>query len=168
MNEAFFPEDEEIDTYVGVRINGGIAGDKAEVFYTDILRQYPFPVYGQERFLPEDLIWVKMSGPWKMVHINECVYISDYLEGGLTKSGRKMKLRSPRGMMARSWAYLEDPAVNLKTKVKMALLYNIYRRAVRKEDLMLEEKQRKHLGLTMMKIPGSVLYRVWKKKYDLT
>lgn len=166
VNEAFFPEDEKIDTYVGARINGGIAGDKAEVFYTDILRQYPFPVYGQERFLPEDLIWVKMSGPWKMVHINECVYISDYLEGGLTKSGRKMKLRSPRGMMARSWAYLEDPAVNLKTKAKMALLYNVYWEAVKKEKITQEECRRKHILITMCRIPGKLLYRKWIKQYS--
>ena len=78
-----------------------------------------------------------------MVHINECVYISDYLEGGLTKSGRRMKLRSPRGMMARSWVYLEDPAVNLKTKVKMALLYNVYREAAKTAELAEEERQRR-------------------------
>lgn len=166
VNEAFFPENEKVDTYVGARINGGIAGDKAEVFYTEILKQYPFPVFGQERFLPEDLVWVKMSGPWKMVHINECVYISDYLEGGLTKSGRKMKMRSPRGMMARSWVYLEDPDVNLKTKVKMALLYNVYLQAAPKEELTGEEYSRKHVLLTLCKIPGIMLYKRWKKQYS--
>ena len=165
VNEAFFPEDEKVDTYVGARINGGIGGDKAEVFYTDILKKYPFPVFGQERFLPEDLVWVKMSGPWKMVHINKCVYISDYLEGGLTKSGRRMKLRSPRGMMARSWAYLEDGTVNPKTKLKMALLYNVYRMAVKASELTAEEKARKHLLLTVCRIPGMILYGIWTRKY---
>lgn len=166
VNEAFFPENEKVDTYVNARINGNIGGDKAEVFYTEILKQYPFPVFGTERFLPEDLVWVQMSGPYKMVHINECVYISEYLEGGLTKSGRRMKLHSPRGMMARSWEYLKDPAVNFKTKVKMALLYDVYLHAVEWSQLIPEERERKHWLLTACRLPGSVIYQRWKKKYE--
>lgn len=166
VNEAFFPEDEKVDTYVNVRINGNIGGDKAEVFFTQVLKRYPFPVFGKERFLPEDLVWVEMSGPYKMVHINACIYISEYLEGGLTKSGRKMKLHSPRGMMARSWAYLEDPSVNFKTKLKMALLYDIYRQAAGASQLAQSEKARRHWLLTLCKLPGAILYQGWKRKYS--
>ena len=79
VNNAFFPEEEMRGTYVQIRINGGIGGDKAEVFFTDILRRYPFPVFEGEKFLPEDLVWVQMSGPYEMIHINLCIYISDYL-----------------------------------------------------------------------------------------
>lgn len=165
VNEAFFPENEKVDTYVNARINGNIAGDKAEVFFTDVLKKYPFPVFGKEKFLPEDLVWVKMSGPYRMVHINECVYISEYLEGGLTKSGRRMKLHSPRGMMARSWVYLEDSSVNFKTKLKMALLYEIYRQAAGQTQLTQAEKERKHWLLILCKLPGAILYRNWKSKY---
>lgn len=165
VNDAFFPENEKTDTYVNARINGGIGGDKAEVFYTEILKKYPFPVFDKERFLPEDLVWVKMSGPYKMVHINECVYISDYLEGGLTKSGRKMKLRSPRGMMARSLVYLEDPAINIRTKVKMALLYNIYEKICKDSGFIFEGQGRENLLIMVCKIPGRILAHRWMKKY---
>lgn len=165
VNEAFFPEEEKIDSYVNVRINGHIGGDKAEVFYTEVLRRYPFPVFGREKFLPEDLVWVEMSGPYQMVHINEGIYISDYLEGGLTKSGRGMKLTSPRGMMARSWAYLKDPGVNAATKLKMALLYNIYGQETKRAQLSAEERGRKHWLLMLCYLPGLVLHRRWKRKY---
>lgn len=165
VNEAFYPENEKIDTYVNVRINGGIGGDKAEVFFTDILKKYPFPVFKDEYFLPEDLIWVKMSGPYKMVHINECVYISEYLEDGLTKSGRKMKLRSPRGMMARSYIYLIDKDVNIKIKMKMAILYNIYRNAAKHRNLIDKEKENRHFLINLCRIPGMVLYKMWVRRY---
>lgn len=166
VNDAYFPENEKIDTYVNVRINGHIAGDKAEVFFTDILKHYPFPVFGKERFLPEDLVWVLLSGPYKMVHINECVYISEYLEGGLTKSGRKMKLRSPRGMMARSFVYLQDPAVNMRTKLKMALLYDVYGHVVDKGQLSEKEQDRRHWLLWVCAVPGWFVYQKWKRKYE--
>lgn len=165
VNTARFPEDELIGTYVEVRINGGIGGDKAEVFRTDILKKYPFPVFGQERFLPEDLVWVQMSGPYRMVHINECVYISDYLEGGLTKSGRRMKMKFPLGMMARSKVYLEDPKVNWKVKLKMMMLYQIYGRFAGDEigSMRKEVPDKGLFGFCL--VPALGLYLLWKQRY---
>ena len=165
VNNAFFPEEEMRGTYVQIRINGGIGGDKAEVFFTDILRRYPFPVFEGEKFLPEDLVWVQMSGPYEMIHINRCIYISDYLEGGLTRSGKRMKLKSPRGMMARSRVYLNDPAVNGKTKLKMALLYNIYRQAAKPLKREEKKKEKAHVLTALCLLPGWMIFQLWKRKY---
>ena len=165
VNTAYFPESGKIDTYVNVRINGHIGGDKAEVFRTDILKQFPFPVFAQERFLPEDLVWVKMSGPYPMVHLNECVYISEYLEDGLTKSGRRMKAKSPLGMMARSRAYLEDGSVNGMTKLKMMLLYQIYGRQAGFSPGRIRREAGAGALYWICRIPAGILYAVWKRKY---
>lgn len=167
VNTAFFPENEKKDTYVNVRINGGIGGDKAEVFFTSVLKQYPFPVFKGEKFVPEDLVWVRMSGPYQMIHINECVYISEYLDGGLTRSGRRMKLRSPAGMMARSAAYLEDPAVNLKTKLKMAMLYQIYRCALKDGKIDVHGGRIARSLMWACRIPGWIIYRIWISVYGV-
>ncbi len=165
VNEGYYPEDERIDTYVNARINAGIGGDKAEVFYTEVLKQFPFPVYEGEKYVPEDLVWVQMSGPYRMVHINQCVYISEYLEGGLTRSGKRMKIRSPRGMMKRAEVYLNDGTVRELTKWKMILLYVIYGRFAKEGGRVLmgrlNEKWRYVVGV----IPGMVLYVVWKRIY---
>ena len=165
VNDAFFPRDEWIDTYVNARINAGIAGDKAEVFYTEVLKQFPFPVYPGEKFVPEDLVWVQMSGPYKMVHINQCVYISDYLEGGLTRSGKKMKIHSPKAMTERARIYLNDDAVNGKTKCKMCLLYVIYGHfaGFRERELVSGLKRKKWYAAGI--VPGMILYETWKRKY---
>lgn len=165
VNEAYFPQDELIDTYVNARINAGIAGDKAEVFFTDILKRYPFPVFQGEKFMPEDLVWVQMSGPYKMVHINQCVYISDYLDGGLTRSGKRMKLKSPNAMTKRAEIYLNDKAVNIKTKCKMILLYIIYGHVAKFRDRELIQRiNTKGLYIAAF-VPGILLYVVWKIKF---
>lgn len=165
VNDSLYPKDEWIDTYVNARINSGIAGDKAEVFYTEILKQYPFPVYEREKFVPEDLIWVQMSGPWKMVHINQCVYISDYLEGGLTHSGKRMKVHSPKAMTERARIYLNEDTVNLKTKCKMCLLYVIYGHfaGLRERELVNGLKQK--LWYATGLIPGMILFFLWRCRY---
>lgn len=165
VNEAYFPQDELIDTYVNARINAGIAGDKAEVFYTEVLKKYPFPVFRGERFVPEDIIWVQMSGPYKMVHINECVYISDYLDGGLTCSGRKMKMKSPKAMTKRAEIYLNDDSINRKTKIKMILLYIIYGHLANYGNKELMRRLHKKGIYVVAFIPGMLLYLIWNIKY---
>lgn len=163
VNTAYFPINEEIDTYLKVRINGGIGGDKAEVFYTYVLKEYPFPEFQGEKFMPEDTVWMMMSEKYAMVHINECVYISDYLEGGLTKSGRRMKIYSPRGMMLRSKVYLENKEVCWKVKVKMQMLYIIYSRFAGIGRAEAAE-QLSHKGLFyLLYIPASLIQRKWEK-----
>lgn len=166
VNTAYFPEDEKIGTYLSVRINGNIGGDKAEVFCTGILKRYPFPVFEGEKYMPEDAVWMQMSGPYRMLHVNKCIYICDYLEGGLTNTGRRMKIQSPRGMMFRSKVYLDNPSTCMKVKVKMMLLYNIYGRFAEcaAGNLRADVKQ-KWLWMLCC-LPSLILYKKWKKIYN--
>lgn len=166
VNTAYFRKDEEISTYRDVRINGGIGGDKAEVFYTEILKKYPFPEYEGEKFLPEDLVWMQISGPYRMVHINRCIYIGEYLENGLTRTGRAMKIYAPRGMMHRSKVYLDDDGVRLKIKIKMMMLYIIYGRfaGISTKDLA-ENISLKSLFCFLL-IPSDLIFHKWKREEE--
>ncbi|MDE7275743.1 MAG: glycosyltransferase family 2 protein [Lachnospiraceae bacterium] len=165
VNTAYFPEDEKLDTYLEVRINGNIGGDKAEVFYTDILRKYPFPVFEGEKYMPEDVVWMRMSGPYRMLHVNKSIYICDYLEGGLTRTGRRMKIHSPRGMMLRSEIYLNAEKTCGKVKIKMMFLYQIYGWfAGYKSREFLRKTEQKGLWFICY-LPSRILYGIWKKKY---
>ena len=166
VNTGEFPVDEAIDTYRQQRINNNLLGDKAEVYYTDVLKKYPFEVFEGEKFMAEDAVWLKMSGPYNMVHINRVIYICDYLEGGLTRTGRKMKIYSPYGMMYRSAVYLNDPDVVLKVKIKMMLLYHIYLRfakVLNKNNASYEQRCAIKKGLLFYTtiIPARALYIKW-------
>lgn len=162
VNTAYFSKDEEIATFREIRINGNIGGDKAEVFLTSILRKYPFPEFEGERFLPEDVVWIRMSGPYQMVHINKCIYISEYLEGGLTKIGRSMKIYSPRGMIERSRAYLNDDKVCIKVKLKMMVLYLVYGRFANIQYKELIKKVNQKGLFLLLLLPSQLIYYKWK------
>ena len=164
VNTAYFPENEMIGTYRDVRINGNIAGDKAEVYYTEILKRFPFPTFEGEKFLAEDVVWMQMSGPYQMVHINENVYTCDYLEGGLTRTGHRMKIYSPRGMMLRSRIYLKDPKVCFKIKLKMMLLYQVYGRFAKERMRSLSEDGGNRGLFVACFLPAALLYQKWKKE----
>lgn len=163
VNTAFFPSDELIGTYAEVRINGGIGGDKAEVFYTEILKKYPFPVFPGEKFMPEDAVWMQMSGPYRMVHINKNIYYCDYLEGGLTITGRRMKVHSPRGMVLRSRIYLNDPTICIKVKVKMMLLYQIYGRFAGVSARELRREIEEKMLWYLCKVPSFFIWLAWRR-----
>lgn len=48
-----------------LRMKYHISGDMAEVYKTDILRQYPFPEFAGERFCPEALVWNRVAQKYK-------------------------------------------------------------------------------------------------------
>lgn len=125
--EADFPEAKLRGSYMDVRINRGVTGDKAEVFYTRCLKEFPFPEFSGERFYHEDGVWVRLSAKYEMLHENKVVYEGRYLEGGLTKGGRPLKMTSPLGMCDRSAQFLGYPGkVLLKQRVKHAILWDVY------------------------------------------
>ena len=171
VNTGEYAKDEIVDTFRQQRINNNLLGDKAEVYYTDILKKYPFEEFDGEKFMPEDAVWLKMSGPYNMVHINHVIYYCDYLEGGLTKSGKGMKIHSPYGMMFRSAVYLNDPMVNAKTKLKMAVLYDVYSGFASKKSQKEKHRCKVENGLGkflvgLVYLPSLLIYAFWNKKYN--
>lgn len=176
INAGEYADDNIISTYAEQRINVGDTGDKAEVFYTDILKKFPFPVFKQETFLPEDSVWMAMSGTYRLVFANRKIYICDYHEGGLTKTGRYMKIHSPLGMMYRSAVYLTSTQLNnKKVKLKMIILYQIYERfAMEKYHLKSLDFRNEGIPLIhrtalwyLLYIPTYIMYCKWNIQYKI-
>ncbi|WP_410513562.1 glycosyltransferase family 2 protein [Paenibacillus sp. BR2-3] len=75
-----------------------ITGDKAEVFYTEILKRYKFDeIYG-EKFITEATVWDRMAyDGFKIRWFNQTIYICDYLEDGLTHNMKRIFSENPIG-----------------------------------------------------------------------
>ena len=73
--------------------------DCCEVIRSELFLKYPFSVFPGERFISECALWNQVSMTHKCVYINKVIYLFEYLEGGLTKSGRKLRIKNPRGGM---------------------------------------------------------------------
>lgn len=75
-----------------------IFGDKAEVFYTHILRKYPFPEFEGERFLTECVVWDKIATDGYLLRFyNHISIVCTYLADGLTADGYAKYRSSPKG-----------------------------------------------------------------------
>ena len=74
-----------------------ITGDKAEVVYTQILKNYTFPEFDGENFMTECIVWDKMAfDGYKFRFFNEAVYYGDYLSDGLSHNS-KIFTSNPKG-----------------------------------------------------------------------
>lgn len=154
-----YPDDEIIANYNDYIINGGIKGDKCEVFYSKILKNYSFEEYKGERFLAEGYLWSNIADSYDTVFINKVIYLCEYLEGGLTKSGRKLRMSNPFGGMRHAYEYLKSK-YKFKIRFKNALLYVVY---AKKSKTKIDFREYKILLLAY--IPGIILYHYWNKKY---
>lgn len=65
-----------------------LLGDKAEVYKTRILRKFPFPEFKGEYFVTEAVCWDAIASKgYKLRWVNSPIYVCEYLDDGLTKTG---------------------------------------------------------------------------------
>ena len=161
INGKPFVPDEKVGTFIDCRINANDThADKAEVFFTKCLREYPFPEYNNEKFLGEDIVWIRMALKYQMVHINKAIYVGTYLDDGLTKNRRMNNIKSPYGCMERAKEFMR-PELKLRYRLKGAMQYLIYGKFAQEENLIAKAPD-KLLVLAAL-VPSEVLYIWWSK-----
>lgn len=159
-----YPQDIIRSNYVDFRINRKIKGDCCEILRTAILKEFPFPIFKDERFMSEGYLWAK-SSKYDTVYINKIIYLADYLEDGLTKSGRKLRIKNPEGGICTSELFLSSE-FNMLCRIKHMMLYICYSLfAHRKINTIVKKCQYKFLCLLSMPF-GVAIYLCWKYKYN--
>lgn len=153
-----------VSNHIAYRVNHNIGGDMAEVIRSDIFKKYLFPVFPGEKFMPEGWLWNQIALRYKTVYRQKIIYYAEYLEGGLTKSGRAMLMKNPRGLMTYCKTFF-IPQVNLKMQVKEMLLYGVYAFCNQRPiSHILKESDRPWKLLPIIPFAWG-LYQYWKKKY---
>lgn len=165
ISGKLFSPNERIASYIDVRINGDDThADKAEVFYTSCLREFPFPEYPGEKFLGEDAVWFLLGRKYSMVHINRAIYLFDYLDDGLTRNRRKHNLASPVGCMNRATLYMEKD-IKLRYRVRGTLQYLVYGKFAGYSLRMLFSRTKYKKFVVLFALPAEFIYAKWRLTY---
>lgn len=165
INGKQFIPSERIDTYIETRVNADDThADKAEVFFTECLKEFPFPEYPGERFLGEDLVWIRMVRKYSMVHINKATYVGEYQADGLTKNRRKNNIHAPIGCLNRAKEFMGTDIKN-KYRIKGGLQYIIYGRFAGYSLIRLLKESNHRMLVLFCMLPGMFLYVKWRKEY---
>lgn len=106
------------------RKKNNILGDKAEVFYTKILKMNKFPEISGEKFLSESVVWNKIAkSGLKIRWFNQAIYTCDYLNDGLTKNLLYHHTNSPVGFSLYLLTVINDEKVS---KIRELYYYGMY------------------------------------------
>lgn len=150
--------------YNDLRYKDRVRGDLAEVWKTEYLRKYRFPEYPGEKFIGEACVWSKMSEKYDVYVRDKAIYMCEYLEGGLSKSGRTMRIKNPMGGMAHASVFLKK-RYPVDIRIKNAMLYICYGFfADRKIKEIILKSNSKALVAAVFPA-GFMLYLYWRKKY---
>lgn len=95
--------------------------DMCEAWRTEMLRRYPFPVWDNEKFAPEQIVFnqIALDGfkiRWYPVAMSVC----EYQEGGLTKGARKLEIENPMGY-AMMYNHKMKYGIPFKQKLRCAM-----------------------------------------------
>ena len=140
-----------------------IRTDCCEAIRTELFKQYPFPVFAGERFLSETALWDRVSFTHKCIYQPDVIYLCEYLEGGLTKSGRTMRLRNPKGGMFTADLRM-DRKNFFKDRVKNGLLYTCYGKCAGISMKELIRSSRSPLLVAVCMPGGWFLQRYWTRQ----
>lgn len=163
-----FPDGEIVSNHIDFRLNANRPFDCAEIVESDIFCARKFPVFEAERFLGEGYLWTYWGFRYDTVYVNKVIYICAYLEGGLTKSGRSMRMKCPLGGMENSNTYLEschDRRVNTKLLIKEVMLFICYGKLARKNIKQMYKQCHRKILLLFLYPLGVLLYYHWKRLY---
>lgn len=145
-------------TNYDIRYKYKIKGDLAEVFYTDVMKEFPFPEIDGECFCPEVLVWNRISSKYRIHYFDTPVYYCEYLEDGLTASIVKVRIKSPIGACM-TYAELVKAPIPFWVRFRSAINYwRFWRYIGKKESVIIAP-------LWWLARPFSLIFRVKDRKY---
>ena len=142
-----------------------MSSDCCEVLRAEWFKKYPFPVFAGERFLAETALWYRVGLSTKCIYINKVIYICQYMEDGLTKSGRSMRIRNPQGGKYTSYLRM-NRRCRMEERIRAGLLFICYGcfTGEKAGRLLAQAKPYRTLALLCL-LPGKLMYVRWRKKY---
>lgn len=108
---------------IGIANTLQISGDKAEVFKTSIMKLFPFPEFKRENFVPEALVWNRISKDFKLKFINYGIYLCEYLPDGLSYNFHENLKKNPQGFTLFYKEVLFCKGIPLFVKIKSLIRY---------------------------------------------
>lgn len=159
-----YTQDGIIDNFTNQRINNNTYGDKAEVFKTEVLKQYPFPVFEGENFVSESTVWCKISLDYKMAFYNKVTYICEYQQGGLSDGVHKRLFKNPKGASA-CYVSMSSKQVKFLKRLKYTIAFIVYSFAAKMKAKQQFQKISSKFCYVLGFVPAWFIYLKKKRNY---
>ena len=139
-----------------------MTGDAMLIFFTSVIKKYPFPQFVGERFLRESIAYNQIDMNFKYLIFNQILYIADYYDDGLSKNASKLELKSPRGAAMFRWdEYMHS--ISVKAKIRNLIAYVFFNRLAKKNRESIKRLGCLFIPLWLASWGGFIHYREYLK-----
>lgn len=141
-----------------------IKGDRAEIYKTQVLKEFLFPIFENEKFCAESLLWNRIALKYpNMRFFSEPIYICEYLDGGLSDNSIVNRQKSS------SYTLLlneELSKCNIPFQYKIRAVINFWRFSFYHNSSFLNKFYRVNIIYSLIAYPiGFVMYLIDKFRY---
>ncbi|MDE6352526.1 MAG: glycosyltransferase family 2 protein [Muribaculaceae bacterium] len=98
-------------------------GDRLLMFRTELMKQHPFPVFENEKFIPEGVVWQSITKGKLVRFINSKLNICEYQPNGLTAQYRALMENNPVGNALYYKILSENERATFITRIKSSVLH---------------------------------------------
>lgn len=138
-------------------------GDTALFFRTELLKKNLFKIFKNEKFIPEDSLYVKLDRYGKMLLLDKVLYYCEYLPDGLTAKYKKLLLENPMGTSYCYYLRMKESS-KLYHKLKNAIISEAYLSISKRKC---EYEKSDEIGLQfLVKLISSIYINVKKLKVE--
>ncbi|MCF2564198.1 glycosyltransferase family 2 protein [Prevotella brevis] len=103
----------------------GIFSDGYTGYYMSKLGDTRFPIFEGERYIGPSVLSMLISMQYSILWTQPVLGHTEYLDGGLTRQGRKLRVKNPRSM-AYYCMLMQSPDSGFKYRFTYAVLYSAY------------------------------------------
>lgn len=119
---GFFPTDLIRTTTWHLQHDIGYTADTSIIHRTELLKQYPFDVAPEEKFIAETYLYLQIDEHYDVLVMNHVIKLVEYLGDGYSHNARQISRDNPIGYMKIKKMYL-DRASTAREKFEGASLY---------------------------------------------
>jgi len=107
------------------------------IFKTELIKQFHFPVFEDERFVTESVFYNQFILDYKMLAIPELLYLAEYQPDGYTAQGLKLFVKNPKGYL---YSLKQDTCIacerksSFKLRLFRASAYHAWKRTMKLKD----------------------------------
>jgi len=158
-----FPHSPWYGNYDTMMFTEKIIGDVAFVFETNVLKEYPFPKYLNEKFVPEAFLYNRLNHfVGEFVYFNIPVAYHEYLEDGFTHNMRPLFKNNPMSHYVYAREFLDFFPHDLNQTLRHLGAIGIFGKALKKrpKEVRGDLKKKSHKIMYTLLLPAIYLYKL--------
>lgn len=140
----------------------GVTGDKKLVYRTELTKQYPYPIFKNEKYVGLAYKYYMLDQQYEMLLMNEVICCVEYLPDGSSMNMLNQYRRNPKGFAFYRKELMKLPFASLPFKYRQAIHY-VSSSIISKNKRFMSETPCKILTLLATPLGIMLYYHIMRK-----